>query len=358
MKKNINVEFVRVISIMMVIIIHVSSYILLNVYAFKEFLYFQAFFKVGVSCFFLLMGYVFNTNKNLITMWKKSICRFIIPIIFFSLFYDLFYNFLTYKSSFMTCYSNIKLNYDLIKRVFLNNVLFTKAFHFWYLYDILKLYLLYPLLKIVCKPQNVKLKKFLIIILFIVYIIFPSIINLYKPLFFLNKFFNYNLGYICLYFLIGNYLKDNMLKIKINKFILFILYLIMIFLCIVCFSKIEIFYNKPWLYLYSFNYSFIFMFFASIFFFIFLFNIKIKYKDIILFLGDKTLIVYYIHIAILYLYVYNPNIRNLFYSYTYIRTIIMTLVIYMSCIFVATLFKNIIYKFFNFLIKKLKKQNI
>lgn len=340
MKKNINVEFIRIVSIVMVIFIHLLSYIMLNVNATENILYFQAFFKVSIGCFFIVMGYVFNVDKDIGKLWLKNIYRFIIPLVIFSLFYELFYDFLTYKSSFMTCLSNIKIDFDLIKKVFLGNVLYTRAFHFWYLYDILKLYLLYPVFKIICLPKNEKYKKILIVILFFIYIVLPSIINLYEPLFYLSKYFNYNLGYICLYFLIGNLFKDNISKIKLDKIALIGLYILMILFCILCFNKIEAFYNRSWLYVYSFDYPFIFIFFASIFIFIFMMKINLRYNKIIMFLGNKTLIIYYIHLAVLYLFVYNPNIKRMLYSNAIGWSFVIAFLVYLLCVLIAFLFQK------------------
>ena len=91
MRKNINVEMLRVISILMVILVHVlSEFMKMGLYNAEAIMSFYAFFKICVPCFLMIMGYLYNPNKKTKKVWLKNIYRLIIPLLLFSLFYQLF----------------------------------------------------------------------------------------------------------------------------------------------------------------------------------------------------------------------------------------------------------------------------
>lgn len=126
MHKNMNIEFLRIISILMVIFVHVySKFMLLGLYKSEVVLYFTSFAKICVPCFLMIMGYLYNSNKDLKGLWIKNIYRFILPLLFFSIFYQWFDEIVVYNMDL----NQISFDFDLIQNVFLHNSLWTSGFH-------------------------------------------------------------------------------------------------------------------------------------------------------------------------------------------------------------------------------------
>ena len=140
------------------------------------------------------------------------------------------------------------------------------------------------------------------IILFVFSILFSTVVNLSLPntSFIINDFI-YEYSYCILYFLIGYYLKDNLSKININKYVFLVIYFVMVFLSIISVKFIELDSNKSLLFLSSLSYNSIFVFFASVAFFIFIMRLNLKRNNILLFLGNKTLFVYFVHVIFIYI---------------------------------------------------------
>lgn len=352
MRKNINIELVRVISIFGVILIHIfAELVFRNYYNTYQCLIFQTIFKFSVPCFMIMTGYLFKKRDNYKEFWKKNLFRIIIPIILFSIFYDIFSEFLMNKRTFNEVISNININYDFFKRIFFKDVLQTKSFHFWYMYDLLKIYLFYPLLQMICfNKDSKKIVKYLIILLFITEIILPFINVFFVDLSFTNILLNFKDLYLLLYFFIGVYLKDNLDIINIKKIWLFILYVVSIILAFLFHNNIGYKFDNSYLTAYSFHYNSIFLFFASICIFLFIMKLNIKDNKIIRFLSSKTLIVYYIHLIFIYIFMYNDIFVKLKGLNMVLFAFIIGLLSYISSILCAFIYEKV--KYFIFRIKK------
>lgn len=354
--KNINIELLRVISIVMVIFIHIYSELLLDdIYSLDQIIYTPAFFKVSVPCFFMIVGYLFSTKKNLKKFWCKNLFRIVLPLIFLLVFYELLVDFL-YSNVSLTYYiSNLNLNFTFFKNIFLSNVLGTKGYHLWYIYVLIQLYLLYPVFKVVCLKENIKLQRYLIGLLFVFSIFIYTITNLGPNDITINFDFVYGYTYSILYFLIGYYLKDNLSKIKINKYIFLVIYFVMIFLSMASVKFFELKSNKSLLFLSSLGYNSIFIFFASIAFFIFIMKLNLKENKVILFLGKKTLFVYYVHAIFIYIALHFSMINDLYLNNSFLYCFIVMIICYLLSILCCIIF-NLISKLIIKLLNGLKSK--
>ena len=137
MNKKSNIELIRIISIIMVISIHVISQFH---YKSHIYLYIEAFMKVSVPCFFMIMGYLFYENKKIKKVWLNSIGRFLIPLIFYFFLYEILY----------ALFNNESYNFfESIINIFPSKIICSNAYHLWFVWDVLTLYLFYPLIKII-----------------------------------------------------------------------------------------------------------------------------------------------------------------------------------------------------------------
>lgn len=325
MNKKSNIELIRIISIIMVISIHVISQ-----FHYKNhiYLYIEAFMKVSVPCFFMIMGYLFYENKNIKKVWINSITRFLIPLFFYFFFYEILY----------ALFNNESYNFfESVTKILPSRIIYSNAYHLWFVWDVLTLYLFYPLIKIIIK--NKYLLNGFIIVLFIYSIFLNTLSNLSNDFLFYIRF-----DYQLLYFLIGYKIKN--IKFKMSNIIYFMLYILMIICSIVLFEKIEVPSNQieTFSFVDSLSYDSIFIFFASVFFFIGI--IKFDFTNgIINYLASKTLGIYYIHL--LYLFIFMKYFNYFLYSRYYIVIIL---------IYILSLITVILFDTIKFLIKKIYKK--
>jgi len=325
MNKKSNLELLRIISIIMVIAIHVISQIH---YKSHTNLYIESFMRISVPCFFMIMGYLFYENKNIKKVWLNSITRFLIPLIIYFFIYEIIY----------ALFNNETYNFlESITKLPPGKIMYSNAYHLWFVWDVLILYLLYPVIKIIVK--NKYLLNSLIVVLFIYAIFLTNWSRLSNDFLFYFRF-----DYQLLYFLIGYKFKN--IKFKMNSIIYFILYILMIIGSIILFEKIEVPNSETIVFSFidSFEYDSIFIFFASICFFIGIIKIDFR-NNMINYLGSKTLGIYYIHL--LYLFIFMRYFNSLIHSRYYIVIIL---------IYILSLITVILFDEFQKLIKHVYKK--
>ena len=204
-------DILRVISMIMVIIIHIAnvycrSFGMISTKSYLISLIFNTICRVSVPIFFMISGSLlldrsFNKEKYL-----KRVLKYVILIVVWDIIYlvwEYFYLGITYDKLYMLVIDPYRA-------------------HLWFLYTILVLYAIQPLLKLIMDKSNNVVK----IILLTVWIILSlaSMINPYVAKFF--TIFSY-IGY----FIIGKYLYDFIKKIDLRKYnVSFIL------IMIICFS--------------------------------------------------------------------------------------------------------------------------
>lgn len=223
-------DILRVISMIMVIIIHVAnvycrSFDLIGNKSYLAALIFNTICRVSVPIFFMISGALLldrNFNKS---KYLKRVIKYIILIVVWDIIYlvwEYFYLGVTYNKLYMLIFDPYRA-------------------HLWFLYTILVLYAVQPLLKIIMDKANNNVKMAMLIIWFLLSV--ASMINPYIAKFF--TIFSYT-GY----FILGKYLYEFIKKYDLKKF-----NLLFICLIIVCFSisvvmnyslsiKVNQFYNK------------------------------------------------------------------------------------------------------------------
>lgn len=151
-QKNYNIEMVRALSFVMVIVIHVANYfcrafehISMGEYLFASVLNTLA--RVSVPCFFMISGaLLFGRNE---TMQKsiQRVIRFLPVLIVWTMIYYLFNTF----------YMDQTVEMKKILEV-------PAEAHLWYLYVMIPIYLILPFLQAMCRGMDERLEKSFVIL--------------------------------------------------------------------------------------------------------------------------------------------------------------------------------------------------
>lgn len=200
MKKRIlYFDLLKIISSFMVVLIHVVSRFWYGL-GFKTIDYIiltslNSIARFCVPIYFMISGALFlNEDKEMSikTLFKKYIPR----ILFIYIVWNMLYNTINLYTN------NTILNFETISRTFIQTLLGNGTYQFGFLTTLLGFYLCVPVLRLICKRQNKKELKYLLLIMFIFITIkeitYLTVGNLYKfsyIILFSNYIFYFILGY-------------------------------------------------------------------------------------------------------------------------------------------------------------------
>ena len=313
-------DILRIIAMTMVIIIHVSNIysrsfgtISNNSYLFS--LIFNTISRISVPIFFMISGALLLDRKLNKKSYIDRLIKYVIVIIVWNLIYlvwEYFYLGIKYEKLYMLLFGPYRA-------------------HLWFLYTILILYFLQPIIRKILSKLNNKAK----IILLVLWFFFCSIsmISTFVAKYF--TIFNY-IGF----FILGKYIYDYCKKKELKKYnILLILlmvtaYFISIVLNYQTSLKYQMFYNL------YFAYKTPFIVIAAISFYILIITNfkKIKLTKRVLKLSDLSLGVYLIHGTYL-------DITNKMFSYKNIHSLLgiplFTIMIFISSVITVYLLRKI-----------------
>lgn len=146
-EKNYNLELIRMVSFVLVIVIHVTNYfcraygeISRGEYLFA--LALDTVARVSVPCFFMISGALLLGRDEPVQKYARRLLRFLFVLIVWSAVYYLWNRFYMGTA------------YDL------RNILSEPAEeHLWYLYALISIYLVLPFLQVICRGLSMKLEK-------------------------------------------------------------------------------------------------------------------------------------------------------------------------------------------------------
>ena len=204
-------DILRVISMIMVIIIHIAnvycrSFGLISTKSYLISLIFNTICRVSVPIFFMISGTLLLDREFNKSKYLKRVIKYVVLIVAWDIIYlvwEYFYLGVTYDKLYMLIIDPYRA-------------------HLWFLYTILVLYAIQPLLKLIMDKSNNTVK----IVLLIIWIIF-SLASMLNP--YIAKFFTI-FSYIG-YFIIGKYLYDFIKKYDLRKYSL-----TLIIIMIICYS--------------------------------------------------------------------------------------------------------------------------
>ncbi len=274
-KREYAFDILRTISMLMVIMIHVSnvysrSFGIIGNQYFIISLFFNTICRISVPIFLMISGALLLDREYQKDKYLKRIIKFLLLIIIWDIIYliwEYLYLGITYNNLYRLLFEPLRA-------------------HLWFLYTILLLYIIQPLLRYLLNKANKTIK----IVLLIVWLLFSSGSMISHILAEYFTFFSY-MGF----FIIGKYLydfsKENDLK-KYNKqlvLLMIILYTVSIILNYKSSIKYNMFYNL------YFAYRTPFIIFSSIAFFLLIINSNLKTNKLVILLSDLSLGVYLIH---------------------------------------------------------------
>jgi len=296
---TIPVDLIRVVAIISVILIHVTN--LLDNSAGPSVLrwwtidIYQSLGRLGVPLFLMLTGILLLTpakkDENITIFFKKRLSRIGLPFIFWSIIYFIWAYYV----------ENQALTQDSI----INGIFRGPYVTFWYIYMLLGLYFLTPLLRVIVTQFTDKHYKYFLGLWFSGFMLTPLIDivsngpNLVSECFFIIPLY---VGY----FVIGNYL----VNVQIKRRILVALTLLGIALTAIGTSIMALYYKGGAIYFYQ-EYSSPTIILASLSLFVLLLSYKPKDKiqtqkpswkqRLIHTISKNTLAIYFLHILIIYI---------------------------------------------------------
>ena len=217
-ERQFNIDLLRIICCIAVIIIHISADYINNVDLYKEGIFFSNLLncitRFAVPCFVMIAGGFALENRKKetsIQFYKKKIYYIIVPTLLFSIFYFLSH---FIKQIMGYCINNTKIN---LTSVFIDLITGNLGYHMWYLYMMIFIYIITPVLwKIKEKVGNNKFNKYGILLLIIA--IPFSLTSTHK--------FSYDIGfsiYYIGYYILGYTIKESIIKKSNLKFSIYLI---------------------------------------------------------------------------------------------------------------------------------------
>ena len=152
MRRNYNLEIIRMISCIFVIVIHVTNYfcraygeITQSEYLFALLL--DTLARVSVPCFFMISGALLLGREEPLKKHGERLLRFLIALVVWSVVYYI------WNRAFM------KTEYDLKEILYVP----TEP-HLWYLYAMIPIYMVLPFFQVMCKGMSRKLERTLLVV--------------------------------------------------------------------------------------------------------------------------------------------------------------------------------------------------
>ena len=219
-KRKLYIDVLRVVATIGVIFIHVSSnnwygnigeknWIIFSVY--------EGFFKLSVPIFFMISGCLFlnsDKNRSIKSLFSHSIFRMVVFLIFWSIVYKI----LEYTQYNISAGSKIK---NMIIEILKGDT----QTHLWFVYAIIGLYMLVPLLQAFVKKTDRKTFLYIIIVCFVLGTVCDFTAQFSCLEIITNNIIKvrsgFSVGYIG-YFLLGAYIDKYDVVIK-NRIIMYIL---------------------------------------------------------------------------------------------------------------------------------------
>lgn len=151
-EKNYNIEVMRIIAFIMVIVIHVSNYFCraYGTLSNGEYIYsliINSLARVSVPCFFMMSGALLLGRTETMKKALNRATKFLGVLVVWTVFYYLFNTFYTKQG----CEWKLLLEKP-------------AEAHLWYLYVMIPVYIVLPFLQVLCKGLDEKLEKAFVII--------------------------------------------------------------------------------------------------------------------------------------------------------------------------------------------------
>jgi surface polysaccharide O-acyltransferase-like enzyme len=281
MERNNNLELLRVCACVMVVLVHVTKWVMPRSLSESEFLIgniINGFSLICVPLFVIISGYfVLNNSRNtdIEVFYKKSFFNIVVPVLVYSLFYVAF------------SFYKVKVFHEgSIKDIIYSLAMGKPYYHLWYMYMLIGLYLLVPF---VIKAFDGYGDK---VILYAsgYFLAMAAISSVWYYIFEVKKFWPLDFVTYLGYFIFGMYLAR--VPKPASRFLSLSVY-VFSSVCIIVLSTKT--YNIAANHSYFFSYVSVLSIISSISFFNFIRSLKINASSILSFLSKYSFRVYLIH---------------------------------------------------------------
>lgn len=148
-KRDINVDFIRVMACLLVICVHIDGMGLVGVD--KSKILWTVLFGDGVAFFFMLMGFFMFQNRSFLKLLKKTCLHILLPAFLVMLLSRMFYPWVMNQSSFGHCFTFEGFDaYNLLVCLLNWTTGAYNCQHLWYIFTYFQVILLFPFLKLLC----------------------------------------------------------------------------------------------------------------------------------------------------------------------------------------------------------------
>lgn len=172
--KKYYLEVLRLIAIIMVLLIHVVAIPMDSMSRGGEFIVYNICYSIGclgVPIFLMISGSLLldqNYQTNINKIYKHSIPRLIVPLVFYGMIY----------ACLEIYYENRSIVFLILPKSFVRVINNESWAHLWYLYMLIGLYILLPIIRYILLSDNKTITKYFLGILLVFGYIVPTINNI------------------------------------------------------------------------------------------------------------------------------------------------------------------------------------
>lgn len=311
MQKRISqIDVMKLICAFFVVTIHiVTDYRIQDGVISEHVLFGESFLRCCVPVFFMCSGYfLFSKDYSIKKIYKRLLSSLVLPTLAAILFWYVFNDAIENQNTFLGCIKNIRPESFLqLFRGLLNwdYSMVKNGFYLWFMIALIKIYIAYPVIKLLCIDESGrnKIRRYVILLLGITEILFPTIegfTNNNLMLYGYSIFCDYSFLYIFLGYEFYLFFRKNDIRRSWSLYGLcayvggsVLTYLVSVF--------IDIPYDGIFNELF-FNYNSCFILIAAVGFFMFFRNMKLentKMNRVVSFLGQRTFVLYLVHYMVI-----------------------------------------------------------
>ena len=223
-KRDASIELIRIVACITVVLIHLSLNVFDQYHSQVDWsrLFEKCFFTDGVPLFYMIIGFFIANGRSYKKIWKSTLKKIVVPVLFYIGFAQIFYMFIINKQSIGWCLQNAITNLNIpgfFRTIMTGDVVHINSLcaHLWYIISYLKIMIWIPVLWLLCKEEdNSKLARRIVIAFGVIAMVITDIQRFVTlPIGAVNVFEMVNPD--ILYVLLGYELFVHKDKIKNNK---------------------------------------------------------------------------------------------------------------------------------------------
>lgn len=152
-QKNVNIEFMRIIACLFVIVIHLSgTYTIWNEVPDYGIMILGCMVRGAVPLFFMITGYFVQSGKSVMGQYKRLLRNVLLPVLATIIFAGVLIPVL--MKYVLGANEDVPTLAIFMQRILSGSIdKFSNCFHLWYIIELIKCYLMLPLVQMVCTRE-------------------------------------------------------------------------------------------------------------------------------------------------------------------------------------------------------------